>query len=94
MDFRVFVNKEASDYEKPCANTYSVRQLAIIDGKIDPAAIRLNELHSLIYKADKLGDISLAGKLADIYNKRRHPDMYIPGISYGDALKLLADLES
>ncbi len=93
MDIRVFVNKDSPDYEKPCADTYSARQLDMISGALDPAKVRLNELRGLIYKADKLGDIELAGRMEEIYNRRRNPDMYAPDISYGEAIQLLADLE-
>ncbi len=92
MSPRIFVNKDSLDYEKPYANTYSARQLDIISGKIDSATVRLCDLRQLIYKADKLGDIELAGRMEDIYNRRKNPDMYEPNISYDKALELLSQL--
>ncbi len=50
-------------------------------------------MRGLIYKADKLGDIELAGRMEEIYNRRRDPDMYVPSMSYDDVRRILSDLE-
>lgn len=87
-----FTNKDDPEYEPNYGNTFTERQLAIINDKIPLADVRVNELTIILKKSNQIGDFDIYDIALNLYNLKTAPCEYTSPYSVEESKKILQDL--
>lgn len=94
LNAKIYVNRDAPDYQFNYAHPFTERQLKILDRTIPYQTVRLTDLYALMKKAEQLNDYENAELTERMYNEVKYPlDSYKPAISYEDTLVFLKSEE-
>ena len=85
-------NKDDPNYKPHYGNSYTQRQLDIINGEIDLDNIRPNELSIIFRKALQMEDSDTYEIALELYNRKINPEGYFPKYSREEAKAILQEL--
>ena len=87
-----FKNKDSPDYVSSYGDTYTDRQLAILNNEIPLYEIRPNELSILYKKAKQKNDVDSYEIAIQMYAEKTKPQEYIPQYTIEEAKAILQEL--
>ena len=87
-----FKNKDSPDYVSSYGDTYTDRQLAILNNEIPLYEIRPNELSILYKKAKQKNDVDSYEIAIQMYAEKTKPQEYIPQYTIEEAKAILKEL--
>ena len=87
-----FKNKDRPDYVSSYGDTYTDRQLAILNNEIPLYEIRPNELSILYKKAKQKNNVDSYEIAIQMYAEKTKPQEYIPQYTIEEAKAILQEL--
>ena len=90
--FFFFENTDDPNYKKKYGKKYSERQLMLLSGEISWEITPINQITTLMRKAEALGDTENYGKAKRLHQLKSNQDKFIADLSKEEAIEILKGL--